>query len=80
MFGVHIGLQFFLGVLLILTLASWIVPPGIWGWLIRGVCPTCSKTVEWEATHPLGKPYQEQIVVRCPGCDKHKIEWQYLPE
>ena len=73
-----VGLQVLLVFLLILTAMSWIVPPGIYGWLVRGVCPTCGKSVEWAAVHPDGVPYREQIVVRCPGCDKSKVEWQYL--
>ncbi len=73
-----VGLQFFLGFLLVLTATSWIIPPGIYGWLVQGVCPTCGKSVEWAAVNPKDKPYQEQIVVRCPGCGKSKIEWQYL--
>jgi len=41
------------------------------------VCPTCGKHVEWEAVQPEGRPYDEQIVIRCPGCAKSRIEWQY---
>ena len=73
-----VGLQVLLGFLLILTAMSWIVPPGIYGWLVRGVCPTCGKSVEWAAVQPDGAPYHEQIVIHCPGCDKSKVEWQYL--
>jgi endogenous inhibitor of DNA gyrase (YacG/DUF329 family) len=74
-----IGIQVLLYFLLILTAMSLIVPPGIFGWLVRAECPTCHKPVEWAAVQPEGMPYQEQIVVRCPGCGKSKVEWQYLP-
>ncbi len=76
----HPGLIILLAVLLILTAMSWIVPPGIYPWLVRGVCPTCGKTVEWAATHADGKAYQEQIVVRCPGCNKQQVEWRYVTD
>ena len=65
--------------LLILTAMSWIVPPGIYGWLLHAVCPNCGKSVEWAAVQPDGAPYHEQIVIHCPGCDKSKVEWQYTP-
>jgi uncharacterized ion transporter superfamily protein YfcC len=71
-----VGLQVLFGFLLILTAMSWIVPPGIFGRLLHAVCPTCGKSVEWEAVQPEGLPYQEQIVIRC---NKSKVEWQYLP-
>jgi uncharacterized ion transporter superfamily protein YfcC len=74
-----VGVTVFLVFLLILTAMSWIVPPGIYGWLVHAVCPTCGKTVEWEAVQPDGAPYHEQIVIHCPGCDKSKVEWQYTP-
>lgn len=76
-FSLSVGLQVLLGFLLVLTAMSWIVPPGIFGWLLYAVCPTCGKHVEWEAVHPDGVPYHEQIVARCPGC-KSRVEWQYL--
>jgi len=72
-----IGIQVMLYFLIILTAMSWIVPPGIYGWLVRAVCPTCGKHVEWEAIQPEGRPYDEQIVIRCPGCAKSRVEWQY---
>lgn len=74
-----VGVQVLLGFLLILTAMSWIVPPGIFGWLVHAVCPTCGKSVEWAAVQPDGFPYHEQIVIYCPGCDKSKVEWQYPP-
>ena len=73
-----VGMQVFLGFLLVLTAMPWIVPPGIYGWLIRAVCPTCGKRVEWAAVQPDDKPYQEQLTIRCPGCGKSRVEWQYL--
>jgi endogenous inhibitor of DNA gyrase (YacG/DUF329 family) len=77
-FLLPVGLQVLLGFIFVLTAMSWIVPPGIFGWLLHAVCPTCGKSVEWEAVQPEGQPYQEQIVIRCPGC-KSKVEWEYLP-
>jgi DNA-directed RNA polymerase subunit RPC12/RpoP len=74
-----LGIRMLLCFLLVLTAMSLIVPPGIFGWLVRAVCPTCGKPVEWAAVQPEGMPCQEQIVVRCPGCGKSKVEWQYLP-
>jgi hypothetical protein len=74
-----VGIQVLLYFFLVLTAMSWIVPPGIFGWLLHAVCPTCGKSVVWEAVQPEGLPYQEQIVVRCPGCHKSKVEWEYLP-
>ena len=74
-----IGIQVLLYFLLVLTAMSWIVPPGIYGWLVRPMCPDCGKHVEWEAVNPPDKPYQEQIVIRCPGCAKSRVEWQYTP-
>ncbi len=74
-----VGLQVFLYFLLVLTATSWIVPPGIYGWLVHAICPTCGKTVRWEAVQPDGEPYREQIVIHCPGCNKSKVEWEYSP-
>ena len=74
-----VGIQGLLYFLLILTAMSWVIPPGIYGWLLRAVCPTCGRSVEWAAVNPPDRPYQEQIVVRCPGCNKSRVEWQYLP-
>lgn len=74
-----IGIQVLLYFLLVLTAMSWIVPPGIYGWLVHPVCPDCGKHVEWEAVNPPDRPYQEQIVIRCPGCGKSRVEWQYTP-
>ena len=78
-FRLPISLQIALGFLLVLTATSWIVPPGIYGWLLGGMCPTCGKRVEWVADPPADKPYQERIIVRCPGCGMSKVEWEYLP-
>ncbi len=77
LFNLHVGAKVFLGFLLVLTAMSWAVPPGIYGWLVRGVCPICGRPVEWAAVQPENRPYDEQIVMRCPTCDKSKIEWQY---
>lgn len=80
LFRLPVGLQVFLAFLLILTAMSWVIPPGIYGWLVRGVCPTCGKRVQWAAVNPENRPYQEQIVVRCPGCGESTVEWEYLRE
>jgi len=72
-----VGAQIGVGFLLVLTAMALIVPPGIYGWLVRGVCPTCNGTVAWAAVNPEGEPYNEQVVVRCPTCDKAKVEWEY---
>ena len=74
-----IGVQVLLYFLLILTGMSLIVPPGIYGWLMHAICPTCGHSVEWEAIQPDGEPYKEQIVRRCPDCGKSRVEWQYSP-
>ena len=74
-----VGVEVFLYFLLILTAMSWIVPPGIYGWLVHAICPTCKHSVEWEAVQPDGEPYREQIVRRCPDCGKSMIEWQSSP-
>jgi len=76
-FSPHVGVRAFLGFLLVLTAMSWIVPPGIYGWLVRPTCPTCGARVEWTAVQPNGRPYDEQIVIRCHGCNQSKIEWEY---
>ncbi len=73
----HPGALVFLSFLLVLTVMSWIVPPGIYGWLVHGVCPTCGKPVQWAAEAPPGRPYDEQIIRSCPGCNKSQVEWEY---
>jgi endogenous inhibitor of DNA gyrase (YacG/DUF329 family) len=74
-----LGIQVLVYFLLILTAMSWIVPPGIYGWLVHAICPTCKHSVEWEAVQPEGEPYREQIVRRCPECGKSIVEWQSSP-
>jgi hypothetical protein len=74
-----VGVQVLLYFLLVLTAMSWVVPPGIYGWLVRAVCPICGQQVEWKAVQPDGVPYREQIVIRCPGCNKSRVEWQFTP-
>jgi hypothetical protein len=74
-----VGLQVLLYFWLILTAMSWIVPPGIYGWLVHAICPACKHSVKWDAIQPDGEPYREQIVRRCPECGKSMIEWQYTP-
>jgi endogenous inhibitor of DNA gyrase (YacG/DUF329 family) len=71
--GVVMGLSF----LLVLTAASLVVPPGIYGWLIHAECPTCRGPAEWVAANPEHEPYNERIVLKCPTCNTSKIEWEY---
>lgn len=72
-----IGAQFGLVFLLVLTAMSLIVPPGIYGWLVRGTCPACHGPVEWAAENPKGEPYNEQVIVKCRNGDMTKVEWSY---
>ena len=79
LFVVRIDGQMFCGLLIILTLMSYIIPPGIYGWLLHPVCPNCRQSVEWDAVQPAGRPHREQIILRCPGCSKARVEWQFSP-
>jgi hypothetical protein len=72
-----VGAQFGLIFLLVLTGASWVVPPGIYGWLVRGTCPTCHGPVDWSAVNPPGEPYNEQVVAKCRNGDMTKVEFSY---
>jgi endogenous inhibitor of DNA gyrase (YacG/DUF329 family) len=76
-FPLTIGALMGLGFLLAVTAMAWIVPPGIYGWLLSAKCPTCGGPVEWMAANPVGEPYNEQVVVRCRTCDKTQVEWEY---
>ena len=74
-----VGIQVLLYFLLILTAMSWIVPPGIYGWLMHAFGPSCHHSVEWDAIQPDNEPYREQIIRHCPECGKSMVEWQYTP-
>jgi len=63
--------------LAVATAMSWIVPPGIFGWLIQGACPHCNGHVIWEIRQP--EPFDEVIVVRCERCGRSEIEFAYQP-
>jgi hypothetical protein len=66
-------------VLFIASVLSWINPPGIFGWLIQGVCPYCDGHVVWEVRQE-PEPYHEQIVVRCEKCGRTKVQFAYHPQ
>lgn len=67
-------------VLLLLASAGAIVsPPGLFVWLLTPICPDCRERVEWAVEQGSTNPYLEQLVVRCPGCDKEKIEFSFDP-
>jgi hypothetical protein len=71
--GVIVGLAF----LAVLTGMAAIIPPGIYGWLIRPTCSNCRGRVEWAAVNPPGEPYNEQIVRTCRQCETSTVEWEY---
>ena len=64
--------------LFIASVLSWINPPGIFGWLMQGVCPYCNGHVVWEVRQE-PEPYHEQIVVRCEQCGRTKVQFAYRP-
>jgi len=69
---------FLLMVWLVITLMSWINPPGIYGWLIQAMCPYCHGHVVWDIRQE-PEPYHEIIVVRCEDCGRSKIEFAFQP-
>jgi hypothetical protein len=56
-----------------------VVPPGMYVWLLTPICPECRRRVEWAVEQGSVNPYQEQLVIRCPGCDKEKVEFSFDP-
>jgi len=67
-------------VLLLLASAGAIAaPPGIFLWLLSPICPECGKRVEWAVEQGSVNPYQERLVIRCPGCDREKVEFSFDP-
>lgn len=72
------------GVVLLLVLSvaaflSWINPPGVFGWLMQGMCPYCHGHVVWEIAQ-LPEPYHEVISVRCEDCGRNKVEFAFRPQ
>ena len=65
--------------LLLTSFGAIVSPPGIFVWLLRPICPTCGGRVEWAVAQGSTNPYVEQLVVRCPGCDKEKVEFSFDP-
>jgi hypothetical protein len=67
-------------VLLLLASAGAVVyPPGVYFWLLGPICPDCHKRVAWAIEQGSKNPYIEELVVRCPGCDKEKVEFSFDP-
>ena len=70
-------------VLLVLTLmASFgavVYPPGVYVWLLAPVCPECRGRVEWAIEQGSTNPYLERLVLRCPDCDREKLEFLINP-
>jgi len=68
--------------LVLLLLASFgavVYPPGIYLWLLTPVCPKCRERVEWAIEQGHTNPYFERLVVRCPDCDREKVEFSINP-
>ena len=67
-------------VLLLLASAGAVVyPPGVYAWLLKPICPDCRGRVTWAIEQGSKNPYIEELVIRCPGCDKEKIEFSFNP-
>ena len=69
---------FLLMVLVVISAMSWINPPGVYGWLVQGVCPFCHGHVVWEIQQE-PEPYNEVITARCEDCGRRKVEFAYQP-
>jgi endogenous inhibitor of DNA gyrase (YacG/DUF329 family) len=70
--------------LLLASVGAVFYPPGFYvllfnGLLLTPVCPECQGQVEWAIEQGSTNPYLEQLVVRCPGCGKTKIEFSFDP-
>ncbi len=65
--------------LLLASVGAIVSPPGVFIWLLRPICPECGKRVEWAVEQGSTNPYVEQLVRRCPGCDKQKVEFNFDP-
>jgi hypothetical protein len=69
-----------LSVLLVLVSAAAMVsPPGFYGWLFRPICPDCGGRVEYAVEQGRTNPYQEQLVARCSACGMEKVEFSFDP-
>lgn len=67
-------------ILLLLTSAGAVVlPPGIYVWLLKPICPDCRGRVSWTIEQGSKNPYWERLVVRCPKCDREKVEFSFDP-
>jgi ribosomal protein S27E len=67
-------------VLLLLASAGAIVyPPGLYVWLLMPICPDCQRRVAWAIEQGSQNPYLEKLVVRCPDCDREKVEFSFDP-
>ena len=71
------SILFFL--LLLGSIGAVVSPPGLYVWLLLPMCPECHGRVEWAVEQGRVNPYVEQLVVRCPGCDKQKVELSFDP-
>jgi hypothetical protein len=71
------SILFFL--LLLASLGAIVSPPGAYVWLLTPICPDCRGRVEWVVEQGSTNPYLEQLVVRCPGCEKQKVEFSFDP-
>jgi hypothetical protein len=65
--------------LLLASIGAVVYPPGLYGWLLAPICPNCKKRVAWAIEQGSKNPYIEEIVIRCPGCDKEKVEFSFDP-
>lgn len=65
--------------LLLASLGAIVYPPGLYGWLLKPICPLCRERVAWAIEQGSVNPYQERLVLCCPGCDKEKIEFSFSP-
>ena len=71
------SILFFL--LLLASVGALVLPPGVYVWLLTPICPECRGRVEWAVEQGSVNPYLEQLVVRCPTCDKEKVEFSFDP-
>ena len=65
--------------LLLASVGAVVSPPGLYVWLLMPICPECRGRVEWAVEQGSTNPYLERLVVRCPGCDKSKVEFSFDP-
>ena len=65
--------------LLLASVGAIVSPPGLYVWLLAPICPECRGKVEWAVEQGSTNPYWERLVIRCPGCDKEKVEFSFDP-